>query len=179
MVQRKETKWEVMGWIFTVAVGTLLHFTYDWSGGNAVVAALSAVNESTWEHMKLLAVPWILWSVAEAVALRNADAPTLAARAAGLLVGLGAVPTLYYTYTGVVGEHFLWADIAVFLVAAALGTVVSRRLLKVGKPAGMLWQIVGALVLLGIGALFVWWTYNAPLLPLFQEVKIGLTGQAS
>ncbi len=178
MVQRKETKWEVIGWIFTVAVGALLHFTYDWSGKNAVVAALSAVNESTWEHMKLLAVPWIVWSIAEAVALRNADAPTLAARAAGLLVGLVAIPALYYTYTGIVGEHFLWADIVVFLLAAAAGTVVSRRLLRVEKTTGMLWQIMGALVLLGVGALFVRWTYDPPMLPLFQEMQTGLTGRS-
>ncbi len=169
MVQRKETKWEIIGWIFTVAVGTLLHFTYEWSGKNTVVA-FSAVNESTWEHMKLLAVPWILWSIAEAVALRNADAPTLAARAAGALVGLAAIPVLYYTYTGVVGEHFLWADIAVFLLAAAAGTLVSRRLLRVGKPDGLLWQIVGTLVLLGIGTLFVWWTYHPPMMPLFRKI---------
>ncbi len=169
MVQRKETKWELMGWIFTVAVGTLLHFTYDWSGGNAVVAAFSAVNESTWEHMKLLAVPWIVWSAVEIVALRNADAPTPAARAVGLLAALTAVPVLFYTYTGVVGRHFLWADIAVFLLAAAAGTAVSRYLLKVGRPAGVLWQIAGGLVLLGVGGLFLWWTYDPPLLPLFQE----------
>ncbi len=170
MVQRKETKWEIIGWIFTVAVGTLLHFTYEWSGKNTVVAAFSAVNESTWEHMKLLAVPWILWSIAEAVALRNADAPTLAARAVGALVGLAAIPVLYYTYTGVVGDHFLWADIAVFLLAAAAGTLVSRRLLWVGKPDGLLWQIVGTLVLLGIGTLFVWWTYHPPMMPLFRKI---------
>ncbi len=178
MVQRKETKWEVIGWIFTVAAGVLLHFTYDWSGQNTVAAALSAVNESTWEHMKLFAVPWILWSVVEAVALRNADAPTLAARAAGLLVGLAAIPVLYYTYTGVVGDHFLWADIAVFLLATVAGTVVSRCLLREGKPAGMLWQVVGALVLLGVGALFIWWTYDPPLLPLFQEIQPGAAGRS-
>lgn len=177
MVQRKETKWEVMGWFFTVAVGTLLHFTYAWSGKNTVVAALSAVNESTWEHMKLLAIPWILWSAIEAVALRNADAPTLAARAAGLVVGLAAVPMFFYTYTGVVGEHFLWADIAVFLLAAAVGTVVSRQVLKVGKTTGILWNILGALVLLGLGALFIWWTYEPPELPLFLEMQTGRSGR--
>ena len=46
--------WEAAGFLFTAAVGALLHFTYDWSGGTVLAAAFSAVNESTWEHMKLL-----------------------------------------------------------------------------------------------------------------------------
>ena len=46
--------WETAGFLFTAAVGALLHFSYDWSGGTVLAAAFSAVNESTWEHMKLL-----------------------------------------------------------------------------------------------------------------------------
>ena len=34
-------------------------------------ALFSAVNESTWEHMKLLAVPWILFSLVEYIVLRS------------------------------------------------------------------------------------------------------------
>ena len=46
--------WEAAGFLWTCGVGTLLHFVYEWSGENVLVAAFSAVNESTWEHMKLL-----------------------------------------------------------------------------------------------------------------------------
>lgn len=49
--------WELAGALFTAALGTLLHFVYDWSGGWGAAAAFSAVNESTWEHMKLLFSP--------------------------------------------------------------------------------------------------------------------------
>ena len=49
--------WELAGALFTAAMGTLLHFVYDWSGGWGAAAAFSAVNESTWEHMKLLFFP--------------------------------------------------------------------------------------------------------------------------
>ena len=40
--------WELAGALFTAALGTLLHFVYDWSGGWGAAAAFSAVNESTW-----------------------------------------------------------------------------------------------------------------------------------
>ena len=56
--------WELAGALFTAAMGTLLHFVYDWSGGWGAAAAFSAVNESTWEHMKLLFFPMFLFSMA-------------------------------------------------------------------------------------------------------------------
>ena len=48
-------------------MGTLLHFLFDWTGGNAVVALFSAVNESIWEHLKLLFYPMVLFAVASVV----------------------------------------------------------------------------------------------------------------
>ena len=35
------------------ALGALLHFLYELSGCNKVVAIFAAVNESTWEHIKI------------------------------------------------------------------------------------------------------------------------------
>ena len=103
MTDRRWRKWELAGLFLTLIFGNLLHFVYDWSGQNSVVAAFAAVNESTWEHMKLLAMPWVIWSLVEAVALRSSRQSVLMARALGLLAGLVTVPTVYYTYTGALG----------------------------------------------------------------------------
>ena len=64
--------WELAGALFTAAMGTLLHFVYDWTGQSPIAAPLAAVNESTWEHMKLFITPWVLWSLVERIALREA-----------------------------------------------------------------------------------------------------------
>ena len=45
-------KTNLFRFIFISVLGVLLHFTYEWSGDNAVVGLFSAVNESTWEHLK-------------------------------------------------------------------------------------------------------------------------------
>ncbi len=100
MSDRKWRTWEVLGLIFVLAAGNLLHFVYDWSGQSPVVGALASVNESTWEHMKLLTTPWVLWSIVELIALRRTGLPVLTARAAGLLAGLAAIPLLFYGYQG-------------------------------------------------------------------------------
>ena len=62
-MKRKLFFWELGGFLFTGALGTLLHFVYEWSGGSALAACVSAVNESTWEHMKLLFFPMLLYSL--------------------------------------------------------------------------------------------------------------------
>ena len=45
---------QLLGFAVTSLGGTLLHFLYDWTGKAAWAAPFSGVNESTWEHMKLL-----------------------------------------------------------------------------------------------------------------------------
>ena len=95
MADRKWRKWELAGLFVTLILGNLLHFVFDWSGENRIVAAFAAVNESTWEHMKLLVIPWVVWSLVEAVVLRDSHRPMLLARAMGLLAGVLLIPTVY------------------------------------------------------------------------------------
>ena len=50
-MQKRLLRWELIGFAFTGAVGTLLHFVYEWAGGDPLIAAFCAVNESTWEQL--------------------------------------------------------------------------------------------------------------------------------
>ena len=56
-------KWQLIGFVTTVICGVLLHFLYEWSGESIWVAPISAVNESTWEHMKLLFIPMFIFAI--------------------------------------------------------------------------------------------------------------------
>lgn len=46
-------KWYIFGSIFIIVTGSLAHFIYEWSGYNSFVGLFVAVNESTWEHIKM------------------------------------------------------------------------------------------------------------------------------
>ena len=46
----------IIGAVFTIITGTLLHFVYEWSGESLFVGIFSPINESVWEHLKLLDV---------------------------------------------------------------------------------------------------------------------------
>lgn len=54
-------KYVVIGFFVVGILGTLFHFVYDWSGQLWLVGLFAPVNESTWEHMKLLFVPMLIY----------------------------------------------------------------------------------------------------------------------
>ena len=164
--------WELAGFVFTGAAGTLLHFVYEWSGGSVLAAAFSAVNESTWEHMKLLFFPALVFSVVQVWALGRTYPDLLEGRGLSVLAGLALIPTLFYTYTGVLGFHVMWADIAVFFLAALGMCALEFRLL--GRRRAALWrQVAGLLLLWVLAFLFVYWTFRPPHLGLWRDPVTG------
>ena len=54
-------RWNRCGYVVLLIVGAAWHFLFDLSGQNVVVGALTPVNESVWEHGKLLLFPICLW----------------------------------------------------------------------------------------------------------------------
>ena len=54
--------WPLTGFLTTAVLGTLAHFAYRWSDGALLAGVFCAVNESVWEHMKLLFFPVFLFS---------------------------------------------------------------------------------------------------------------------
>lgn len=168
--------WELGGFLFTGLAGTLLHFAYGWSGDSLWTAAFSAVNESTWEHMKLLFFPLFFFSVIQVCALGRNYPNFPAVRAVSTLTGLALIPILYYTYTGILGRHLLWADIAVFFLADLGAFWLDFYLLRRGKLSSAWQQVAGLAVLWALAFCFVWCTFHPPHIALFRDSATGLYG---
>ncbi len=175
-MQRRLFFWEAGGFLFVGALGVLLHFVYEWSGDSPWAAAFSAVNESTWEHMKLLYLPLFLFSVVQ-VCLLGRNYPHLpAVRALSALTGLALIPVLFYTYTGVLGRDFVWADVAIFFLADLGAFALDFALLRRGRCSAGWQQVLGLAALWGLAFCFVWCTFHPVRLPLWQDPVTGLYG---
>ena len=163
--------WELGGFAVTSALGTALHFAYDWCHW---LAPISAVNESTWEHMKLLYVAMLAVSLVQLVFLGKNYPDLPAVRTVSLLTATGLIPALYYTYLGIWGVYRSWVGPAVFFLAAAAGFALDFLLLRKGALAQR-WMQVAGIVLWWAGLfLFMWWTFQPPHIPLFQDpVTLG------
>lgn len=115
-MNRKILFYCVAGFIFVGVLGSLSHFFYVWSRENFLVALVCPVNESTWEHMKLLFFPVILYTLF--FTYRCKEYTTVAAAMLlGNILGTACIPVLFYTYSGVYGNHVSFLDIGIFFIS--------------------------------------------------------------
>ena len=163
----KLNKRELIGFIFTVVIGSLMHFVYDWTGENAIVGVIAPINESTWEHLKLLFYPSAIFSAA-AYLLTKTEKNYLTVKAFSILAGMLSIVIIFYTYTGIIGRNFLWADILTFIIGAAVVYYMSEKKLK-NLQTG---NVPGIIVLLGMILLFILFTFNPPSIGLFEDPLI-------
>ncbi len=170
MLVRKSLRWwEIAGFLTVCAAGTLLQFLYRWTGDSLLVAAFAGVNESIWEHMKVLYLPYFVFTMVEFTVFAEPYRNFFAAKAAAGLAGLLLIPVLYYTLGGMFGEPPSWVNIAIFCVSAAAMYFLSWRLLSSFALRGGAWQIAGFTLLWALAFLFVYFTYRTPQLPLFRD----------
>lgn len=168
--------WEFASFLIVCAAGTLLHFAFRWSGKHPAAAAFAAVNESTWEHMKLFYWPYLFCTAAGFVRFGDAFRNYLAVKAAAGLIGILAIPVLHYTLAGMFGPLPDWINICIFYIAAALACLMGYFMLVRGILRSGRLQLIGLLALLSLGLLFVTFTYRTPTLPMFRDPVSGTYG---
>ena len=160
--------WQFAGFVFATALGTILHFLYDWVGENIAVAPFSAINESTWEHMKILFFPMLIFGLFQNRFFR-ADYPGFwCVKLLGTVVGLLVIPLLFYGYNGAIGKTPDAINVLIFFIGAALGAAVEWHLFTyAGKQCR--WKPIAFLGFAALLFAFVFFTFAPPSLPIFQD----------
>ena len=173
-MKQQSILWQAAGFAAVTFGGTILHFLYDWTGGSILAAPLSGVNESTWEHMKLLFWPLFLFAVVQRLFSKDQE-NYWCVKLAEILLGLMLIPVLFYTYNGVFGKSPDWINIAIFYITALLVFLFEWCAFKNDRLQYKYpWLAFAAIVL--IGALFVVFTFAPPQIPLFQDPLTGTYG---
>ena len=166
--------WSLVGFAVVSLGGTLLHFLYEWLGEAVWIAPFSGVNESTWEHMKLLFVPCFIFAIVQSFFFRDRK-DFWCVKVRGILLGLVAIPVLFYTYNGVVGKSPDWINIAIFFIAAALVFVCEAKLFK-SESVRCAHPRAALTALVIIALLFVLFTFRTPELSIFKDPLTGTYG---
>ena len=164
----KLSRWQIGGFIFTCIAGVLLHFLFDWSGGSVLVAPFSAVNESIWEHMKLLFFPMFIFALLEMRYIGTKYKNFFCIKLIGIAVGTVLIPILYYTLNGMLGNLHDWVNIAIFFVCAFISYYIENRLfanntVSCSSPKMAIW------ILITIAVVFIITTFFPPKIPLFKD----------
>ena len=173
-MKQRSVLWQAAGFALVTFGGTILHFLYDWTGGSILVSPFSGVNESTWEHMKLLFWPLFLFALAQRPFFKGQN-NYWCVKLAEILPGLALIPVLFYTYNGVFGKSSDWINIAIFYISALLVFFFERWAFKNNRLQCKYPRLAFAAICL-IGVLFVVFTFATPQIPLFQDPLTGTYG---
>ncbi len=163
---RKMKYSEYGGFLFTVAAGTLFHFLYEWCNENDLIALFTPVNESTWEHLKLLFFPVLFYSIPQYFLTGKEYRNFITAKLTGAVVGMITITAFFYTYTGIIGQNYLFMDIVTFILGAAACYLLSGYLIA-KQPDFRFPCVINLLILALILFLFFFYTFAPPQIPLF------------
>lgn len=159
----------VISFIFVSAVGTLLHFMYDWTGQNDLVGFISGVNESTWEHMKIMFIPMLLYAIFLWIRFHKSLPAAFPAFAIAALIGVFLIPVFYYTYLGVLGFQVMFLNLFIFYLCAFIASICFY-FIAVRYDLSQL-NIILFLIHIMLAVMFIFFTYNPPDLGIFVSPK--------
>ena len=165
---------ELLGFAVTSLLGTVLHFLYDLLGGSLWIAPFSGVNESTWEHMKLLFWPMLAFAVVQSFFFKDRR-DFWCVKLRGILLGMALIPVIFYTYNGAIAKSPDWLNIAIFFISAAIVYLYEARLFLAKKTRcpSPKWAIG---ILCAIALAFAVFTFLTPELGIFKDPLTGTYG---
>ena len=158
----------VIGIIFVSVLGTLAHFLYELSSFSTLVGLFTPVNESIWEHLKLLFFPVLLFSVIEYF-VRNKKKCFVCSRTIALFIGMLFIVVAFYTISGVIGKAYDWVNIAIYYVSVLIVFLGSELLIKNCKGISHFSTVLCLSLLILTAALFFIFTFYTPSLNIFID----------
>ena len=166
-------RYTIIGIFFVLITGTLAHFLYDWTDNNHIVGFFTPINESIWEHMKLLFFPMLIYSLIMIFKFHKKYSCITSALCFGIFVGALLIPLFYYAYTYILGKNAFILDISIFILSIIIAFWLSYKL----TLSCRLESYTSALCIL-VGVLFICFlifTYHTPDAIIFQDPTIPKT----
>jgi hypothetical protein len=127
-MRKKIIVYHILGAVFATIFGSLLHFIYEISGYLKPVAVIGAVNESTWEHLKIAFWPVFIFLLIEYFIYGKNIKNFYFAKIKQLYTTPILIIVLFYGYTALI-KHNLFLDIFIFIIAIVIGYIVSYKIL--------------------------------------------------
>lgn len=160
-------KFAIAGILFVLATGTLAHFLYGWTGNNTIVGLFTPVNESIWEHMKLLFFPMAVFSLPMNFLLKGKYPCITSSLYFGMLAGTMLIPILFYAYSYILGKDIFILDIAAYIISTVTAFYLTYKftLSCKLKPYSSLLLALTIIFFL----CFMFFTYQPPGLKIFAD----------
>ena len=172
----KLLKMQIIVIIVCVILGTLLHFTYQWSEENLLVTSFSSVNESVWEHLKLIFYPMLIMAIIEYPFVKEIANNYIESKTIGIFIAMSFMVVSFFTYTGILGTNFAVINILLFIISIILGEWIAYKLMKINNKSTAITKILASIIILFFLICFIVLTYYTPVVNLFRDPVNGTYG---
>lgn len=146
-----------------------LHFVYEWSGEYFLVSLVAPVNESIWEHLKMVYWPTMMWWVLGFMLFRNryrlSAMRWFQSMAVSVIFGLLGIVLWYYTWAGAFGVEASWVNFS-SMVSVVIGQLLAIHVYRVVKPR-WIYFVPGMIIVVSLVFMSGYFTYYPPALPMF------------
>lgn len=177
MYTSKIKRFHIAGVVFTFIFGSLIHFVYEFSDKNRLAAVFGSVNESTWEHLKMLFWPMVLFGIFEYFAYGRQHRNFIPAKTLSISIGMFFIISVFYTYTGILGFHLFICDILIFCAVIITAYIFSyRTIITQGRYDSLSSGILSWTVLVILITSFILFTFITPEIGLFLDPVTGTYG---
>ena len=159
-----EKRWIILGIPVLFIVGSFMHFLYELSGENVVVALLVVLPIILW---------WSLYYIVKGENYNIDKNKWFTSALISLLVALISIPLLFYFYTGAFGVESVVVDILILFISIAFGQLLALHYYNYGDGIN---YIIPILIMIFIVCIFMYFTFNPPHLPIFMDSQTGQYG---
>lgn len=166
----------IIGIIFVLVLGTIFHFLYEWTENNFVVGLFAPINESVWEHMKLVFFPMLLYTLAMTIKFKKIYPCITSSFCLGILSGTSLIPVFFYAYTCIIGKDVFILDLATFALSVIIAFLTAYKFTLSCKLLPFSPFIYGFVCLYLI--CFILFTLKAPDAALFADPAVSNTKAA-
>lgn len=175
MKEKNIFKWQLFAFLFIISIGSLLHFLYELSGNSIIVAYFSAVNESTWEHLKLAFFPALIFSIIEYPFVKKNVKNYLFGKVLGFYIMPITILVLFYGYKLIFKKDSLIYDIFIFILAIFFGEFIAYKIIT-NKKIDKKYNLTAIILFLIIFILFSLFTFFPPKNFIFKDPITGSYG---
>jgi len=165
--------------IFNITIITILavfcHFLYDWFP-NTLFSFIFPVNESIWEHMKLIATPVLIFSIFNYLYYKNKNIKFnnyILSYAISIPIAIILYLIIYLPIHYCIGHNLY---ISIIILVFIYFIIESLSFFIRQKPNKKYQNIIGITIIIALYSAFIYLTYKPPHYNIFYDTEKNIYG---
>lgn len=165
-------EWNLIGIVVLCLLSIPFHFLYGWLGENRIVGLFFPINESIWEHLKLVFFPITIWWLLGYLLFHRKENisfdKTLISATASSVLAMVIITSWYYVWESGIGISSAILHIGSIFIAVPIAQLVGIHVYRIidAKP---IYKVVAILFIIVFTVAFITFTLSPPDIPIFIE----------